>query len=586
MRKLSLFNIQWWVVLPFTLALFIVFANRPAFSVTNNVTINEVLFDPAGTDTGNEWVELYNPKDTAINLLGFELNASSGDYYPFPDISLSPRSFITVFWGKDGVGNVGEIFTGKKGFGTIGNSKGYIAIFNSNTHSKSTIVDYLEWGGSAQTWEKSAVDAGIWASGSFIPVVAESNSLGLLGDGEDNDSKDDWKSYAKPTRGKKNDYLESLLTNILLSEFQPNPIEGNEWVELVNNNPYPVVISDWKIDDLKDGGSSPKSFSSEIEGNGFYKLDLGTKSFFNNSGDSVRLINSDGNLVEETSFLESESGFSYAKNSGGVWQETKTPTAGAGNLINSPIHELDIAEAKKLAKGSRVILTAFATSVPDTLGEDEFYIGDGVSGVKIRCDCDLTNSSFALGARIRVKGKVSESYGEFFIETKDVVTLERELPQVESKLLKTDDISESVEGLLVKLEGQVESLSDNGFYLNDGSEGSARVYYKDSTGVKRSGISSGDSVRALGIVSQHGEHTDGSPNYRVLSRYAGDVENISGTVLSSDTIRALEEVLILPITGSENDQTQLGYMGILLGLTIKLWVRRKLLSLNEGVFPL
>ncbi len=35
--------------------------------------------NPAGTDTGNEWVELYNPTDQTVNIGGWKLFTTKGD---------------------------------------------------------------------------------------------------------------------------------------------------------------------------------------------------------------------------------------------------------------------------------------------------------------------------------------------------------------------------------------------------------------------------------------------------------------------------------------------------------------------------
>jgi hypothetical protein len=54
--------------------------------------------------------------------------------------------------------------------------------------------------------------------------------------------------------------------NIYLSEVYPNPQTGeNEWVEIYNDNDFIVNLNNWYIDDIEDGGSSPKKFSLTIQ---------------------------------------------------------------------------------------------------------------------------------------------------------------------------------------------------------------------------------------------------------------------------------------------------------------------------------
>lgn len=45
-----------------------------SLAVTNHLLINEFVPDPAGLDSTNEWIELYNPTDAAIDLTGWNLN--------------------------------------------------------------------------------------------------------------------------------------------------------------------------------------------------------------------------------------------------------------------------------------------------------------------------------------------------------------------------------------------------------------------------------------------------------------------------------------------------------------------------------
>ena len=41
--------------------------------INESIVINEIMYNPPGDDTGNEWVELYNPTSMAINVTGWRL---------------------------------------------------------------------------------------------------------------------------------------------------------------------------------------------------------------------------------------------------------------------------------------------------------------------------------------------------------------------------------------------------------------------------------------------------------------------------------------------------------------------------------
>ena len=45
---------------------------------TGRIVINEVELNPTGTDTGHEWVELYNPTDQAVDIGGWKIETTHG----------------------------------------------------------------------------------------------------------------------------------------------------------------------------------------------------------------------------------------------------------------------------------------------------------------------------------------------------------------------------------------------------------------------------------------------------------------------------------------------------------------------------
>ena len=165
-------------------------------SVFAAVVINEVLYDATGTDTGKEYIILYNNGDEAINLTGYELNAVSGDYYVLPNFSLNAKSFVVIHWRAEGTNSQTDLYTGTSGFdANMGDTSGWVALFKSHpttSTAKDLIVDYLEYGAGGKTWESAAVNAGIWTAGNFIVDADSGKAIKLKIDGQDNNSPDDW----------------------------------------------------------------------------------------------------------------------------------------------------------------------------------------------------------------------------------------------------------------------------------------------------------------------------------------------------------------------------------------------------------
>lgn len=174
-----------------------------------NILISEVLYDVEGIDTGKEWVELYNNSMASFDLSGYELNASSGDYYTFSNM-LGARKCIIVHWNTEGANTPTDLYTGSTGFSNMGNTSGWVALFDSSEHKASTIVDYLEYGNGGQTWESAAASAGIWTAGDYINSVEEGHSLEYLGSG---DLSSAWRDQSTPTPG---NYIPEPATLVLL----------------------------------------------------------------------------------------------------------------------------------------------------------------------------------------------------------------------------------------------------------------------------------------------------------------------------------------------------------------------------------
>lgn len=191
-------------------------------------------------------------------MTGYDINATSGDYYTFPALFTVPASaFVIIHWRTVGVDdfdfsdNVAHLYTGTSGYtANMGNTTGWVALFNSTTHSSATIIDYMAYGAGGLTWESSAVTAGIWTAGDFASDVVEGHSLEYDGSG---DTGTDWFDQSSPTQGGDNALpvelssftAESVSGGVLLKWTTESEIEnlgfllerktaGTSWQEIVS----------------------------------------------------------------------------------------------------------------------------------------------------------------------------------------------------------------------------------------------------------------------------------------------------------------------------------------------------------------
>lgn len=71
---------------------------QQAGAVSQTILINEVMYDPAGTDTGYEWIELYNTLDETINIDGWSIQVAGTSFKTSTTLSgqIPPESFFLV----------------------------------------------------------------------------------------------------------------------------------------------------------------------------------------------------------------------------------------------------------------------------------------------------------------------------------------------------------------------------------------------------------------------------------------------------------------------------------------------------------
>lgn len=176
----------------------------------DHLVINEVLYDPLGTDEGNEWIELYNPTEATIILSGWSIETAGTTFtqtfaWPVDEhAEIASHGFFII--GEENVeqrNSVGNLDLQNGGSATDG-----IRILND----KQEIVDTLLY----DTPNTNMLeDDGSTNPTSFAIDVSEGSSLARREDGID-------------TNESANDFAESTI----LTPRQPNAFEKNEEEEI------------------------------------------------------------------------------------------------------------------------------------------------------------------------------------------------------------------------------------------------------------------------------------------------------------------------------------------------------------------
>jgi hypothetical protein len=232
---------------------------------------SESVPNPEGTDTSEEWIELYNPYDYSLALDGLKLDDQDGGSSPYSLTgNIDALSYLVISIEDSGLS------------------------LNNSTDEVRLILD----------------DQILWA----IPYtdVEEAMSYARL------NGAYQWTTPTPGTANISNQVDGELSEDIEITEVNPNP-EGpdaeNEWIEITNGGDQSVDIGSWSIDD-GEGGSDPYLIpEGTIIGPGESIIIERTDSeiALNNSREKVQLYDYTQELMDEMEYESTQEGQSYSK---------------------------------------------------------------------------------------------------------------------------------------------------------------------------------------------------------------------------------------------------------------------------------
>lgn len=507
-----------------TVYLFFLFSNN-VMADSGHILINEVYSDPNAGES--EWIELYNPTDSDIDLTNFSIEDGTHKPVSLAGRIIDKNSYLVLYGGS------GKDFT----FG-LNNSGDYLILKDNNL-----IVDQLCYG----DWDDGANNPD---NNAKAPDKGKSISRK---DGVDTDiDKDDF-FVTNPTPDA--DFQQVVYSeDLIISEIVPEPESGsaNEFIEIFNRGNTEIDLSSWQIDDI-DGGSSPYTIpaGTKILPNqyvAFYQSS--TKISFNDTGDSGRLLSPDGIVKNAVTYSKSVRGQSYSLfSSNFLWSTTLTPNAENILTVESASVENDsvggetlnnISEVRKKEIGAEVVVTGTVTVIPGAFSSTQFYIQDDTGGVQIYCSTKCF-PDLKVGDRVAVTGEISQINNERRIKISsisDVVIIANHDPP-EPEKVTIDEIGDKYEGKLIQVVGTVISSSGSTFYIH--GSGELKVYIKNSDMVKKPRLSKGDRVQITGILTRYND------GFRLLPIDSDDVMITSSDLTGTGTEIYLQVIVSIVI---------------------------------------
>ncbi len=322
-----------------------------------DVVINEVMYNPQGSDTGNEWIEIYNTSLSDINLTDWRfyeattnhvLSLEQGDWIlpvdSYAVIGDNAEKFLinnpnfkgTIFDSSFSLNNTSETIALKDNESNIIDEITYLDSKGGDNNNKSIERQNNE------NWTESSLEGG---------TPGAQNSDGKSS--HTKTSEDNFESQPESS----SDNLPSSISpyeygDILINEFVSDPADGEvEFVELYNNCGMEVDMEGWY---LYEGSGAKTVLSGAVGNSGSSRFLTITKpkGNLNNKGDIIVLKYGDI-IIDEVAYGDWDDGsindnaplakdpYSVARRSDGLntnnnaedFAITSVVTKGAENII-------------------------------------------------------------------------------------------------------------------------------------------------------------------------------------------------------------------------------------------------------------
>ncbi|MFA5954193.1 MAG: lamin tail domain-containing protein [Patescibacteria group bacterium] len=346
---------------PITVLFVSLFVSGPTrAAAVDHIVISKI--QTAGVSTKDEFIDLYNPTDAPVSLIGWRLSkqtasgTSSNLLTTFPDITLASHATLRI---------AHPDYAGSTPADATYTTQNSIAADNTVTlygDAGITIIDRVGFG-SATIYEGAATvnpTDGAQIERHFVN--------GAIVDTDNNAADFELSTTAPPETQPTPEPAPTLngspantsggsgmpivdVGTVRINEFVSDPADNDvEWIELYNTRTTDVPIDGWTIED---GSGQATKLSGIISANGFFIVSQ-PKGQLNNSGDAITLKATSGNIVDAIAYgdwknnkdnapsandpnavARSKDGLSTG-NDAVDFALTTTPTKGVSNTIGSP----------------------------------------------------------------------------------------------------------------------------------------------------------------------------------------------------------------------------------------------------------
>ena len=314
--------------------------------------INELFIDPIAplTDSKDEFVEITNHNETAVDISGYTITAGTTTKYKytFPSGSIiGPNGYLSITSAATTIAltNSGGTVQLADDLGTVVDSVQYTAAVPGAAWARNN----------AGTWQWTTAPTNGSANVIIPPPQAQAKTKKTSASAAK-------KKSTKKTTKKKTNF--SVAPPIQINEVFPDPKSPqtdakDEFIELYNPHPTAINITDYTIS----AGATRKYTYTFPEGSVILPQSYivvgsdSTSLSLTNSGATVQLINNFDKEIDTVTYDKAISGQSYARDDFGKWQWTSTVTKNEKNIITA-------SASKKSSKTSVAGIVAGTDSKP------------------------------------------------------------------------------------------------------------------------------------------------------------------------------------------------------------------------------
>lgn len=346
-----------------------------AGALESSVVINEIAWMGTTNSANDEWIELYNPTDTAVNLDNWTLKSTDDNLKINLKGTIAAKGFFLLERTDDS--SVPDVAADLIYTGALNNQGTNLKLFDSNNKLIDEVDDSSGWlGGDNETKQTAErkIDAS-WQT-SQNPGGTPKKENGVL-------NKIETQSIPTPTTSQVQTIIPEEKTvypsGIVINEILPSPAgpdETNEWIEIFNQNNFSVDLSNWRIFDMV---GSVKTYvfptGTKILPENYLVLARPvSKIVLNNDADGLKLCLPDGQTIDEVVYEKAPLGKSYNRTENNDWVWSSSLTPGLKNIVETKAtlvtvketSETDKTEANGLADISQTLEPVLTENSPQS----------------------------------------------------------------------------------------------------------------------------------------------------------------------------------------------------------------------------